>query len=36
MQGKLRVAHCGDFHAVPCHVLVKAVDLVATLLGHFI
>ena len=36
VQGKLRVAHCGGFHAAPFHVLVKAVKLVATLLGHLI
>ncbi len=33
-QGELRIAHCGGFHAAPFNVLVKAVNLVATLLGH--
>ena len=33
-QGKLRIAHCGGFHAAPFNVLVRAVNLVATLLGH--
>ena len=36
MQGKLTAAHCGDFHAAPFHVLVKAINLVATLLARFI
>lgn len=34
LQGELRIAHCGGFHAAPFNVLVKAVNLVATLLGH--
>ena len=34
MQGELRIAHCGGFHAAPFNALVKAVNLVATLLGH--
>ena len=34
VQGELRIAHCGGFHAAPFNVLVKAVNLVATLLGH--
>lgn len=33
-QGKLRIAHCGGFHAAPFNALVRAVNLVATLLGH--
>jgi hypothetical protein len=34
LQGELRIAHCGGFHAAPFNVLVKAINLVATLLGH--
>ncbi|CAK0733927.1 hypothetical protein CVIRNUC_000356 [Coccomyxa viridis] len=34
VEGELRIAHCGGFHAAPFNVLVKAVNLVATLLGH--
>lgn len=34
VQGELRIAHCGGFHAAPFNVLVKAVNLVASLLGH--
>ena len=34
VQDKLRIAHCGGFHAAPFNVLVRAVNLVASLLGH--
>ena len=34
VQGKLRIVHCGDFHAALFHVLVKAVNMAATLLGR--
>jgi hypothetical protein len=33
-QDKLRIAHCGGFHAAPFNALVRAVNLVASLLGH--
>ncbi len=34
VQGELRIAHCGGFHAAPFNVLIRAVNVVASLLGH--
>ena len=33
-QGELRIAHCGGFHAAPLNLLVRAINVVASLLGH--
>ncbi|CAL8466894.1 g6430 [Coccomyxa elongata] len=34
VEGELRIAHCGGFHAGPFNVLIRAVNVVASLLGH--
>lgn len=34
VQEELRIAHCGGFHAAPVNLLVKAINVVASLLGH--
>ncbi|EIE27018.1 hypothetical protein COCSUDRAFT_83577 [Coccomyxa subellipsoidea C-169] len=34
VEGELRIAHCGGFHAAPFNVLIRAVNVVASLLGH--